>query len=388
MVNAILAYLEDQIRSVAVGTTLWLLTGCLFIFVMSRNFRGALGEAPRLTLDEDEQEIDRIHVRWPFLRTDTFLTSRRVIQSKLAWWLSKRGVKAISLDDVHSITWHRYTNWLLLLLAVYCLNTLNPAALLLLLFGLQSKVYTVRFGTPFAQMPYTRVVVTSTTRRQLAAMRAFYERSLDIWSRMIVEKRLATAVRSAVIVRTQRVSEGLVPGDIENDFAWGATLLSFIGAMMALAFAQRLFGPHVSFDDYLLGPVYIGLVAGVGGRSRRDGLWLALLGAFAVLTVKFPGSGILSFAADGRSPLFEEYVVVIGMLLLIALVAGWLARIHPMLAGAAVLLWTVVPRLTSTGSPLELSLITKVLLGAGWATLTILVDEFLRERFALTLERP
>ena len=59
-----------------------------------------------------------------------------------------------------------------------------------------------------------------------------------------------------------------------------------------------------------------------------------------------------------------------------------------MLAGAAVALWTVVPGLTSTGSPLELSLITKVLLAAGWATVAMSVDEFLRERFTLRVERP
>jgi hypothetical protein len=388
MTNAILAYLENQLRSASVGPSLWLIAVGLFVYVMSRNFRHIRDEEPPLKLDEGEREVDRIHVRWPTLRSHTFLTSRRVIQGRLSWWLSKRKITAISLDDVHSITWRRYTNWFLLLLGIYFLDSLNPAALLLLLFGLQSKVYTVRFATPFAQMPYTRIVVTSTTRRQLAAIRTFYEHALDIWSRMIVEKRLAAAVGESAAGPSVSPSDVSTRGDVENDFAWGGALLFYVCAILSLAVAQRLRGPHVSFDDYLFGPLYIGLVAGVAGRHRRDGLWLALLGWIALLTIKFPGSGILSFAADGGSPLFEEYVIVLATLGLIAYSASLLGRLHPFLAGFAVVLWAVVPPATSTGTLMDFSLLTKVLLGVAWATMLSITDEALREWFVSPQEAP
>ncbi len=382
MLNPLLAYLEGQVRSAAVGPLLWLLSLVLFAFVMWRNFQHVQKESVPVGLDEGEREVDQIRVSRFGLRTHSLLTTRRVVQGRFSWFLSKRKARAISLDDVCAIVWRRYTNWVLLLLAVFFISSVNPVALLLLLFGLQSKIYSLTFAIPVAQLPFTRVAILTTSRRQLSDMRAFYERALDVWSRMIVEKRLATAAGIAAsgvpATKWTRTDTDLV----ENDFAWGPALLAWVGLWLALGIAQRIVGPHISFDDYVFGPVYIGLVAAVATRKRRDGAWLALLGPLALLTLKFPGSGLTRLVTDGGSPLFEEYVMIIGTLLLVAATASALARVHCLAAPFAVLLWALVSPATSTGVVGDMSLLAKLLIATGWAMLLPTADDRLRGYFA------
>jgi hypothetical protein len=367
--DVILNYFIQQLRSAAVGPVMWTFGVGLFVYVMSRNFALLRRERPPLELDDGEREVDRISVEWPLLRTHTFLTSRRVVQARNSWFVSKRMNKAISLDDVHSIVWRRYTNWFLLALAIFFLNSVNPAAFLLLLFGLQSKIYSVRFATPFAQMPYTRIVVTTPARWQLAAMHRFHERARDIWSRTIVEKRLATAAvgMGALVPESSAVPS---PPIVESDFAWGSTLLFYVCAVMTFAIVQRMRGPHVTFDDYVFGPVYIGMVAGVAGSRRRDALWLALLAIVSLFTIKFPGT----VPADGGSPLFEEYAIVVGALLLVAVASNLLGILHPLFSPFGALLWAVVPVLTATGVVVDFALFARLLLAIGWAVVIGAID--------------
>jgi len=115
-----------------------------------------------------------------------------------------------------------------------------------------------------------------------------------------------------------------------------------------LAISQRLFGAHVTLDDYVVAPLLLGLPIAIALRSRRDALWSVLLGLAAMLTVKFPGSLIpflpaaipgLPTGSDGGAPYFEQYFAALGLLLLGSVVAAAVVRAVPAAAFLAPTLW-------------------------------------------------
>lgn len=328
--DALTNFLGALLRQYAVSPVLLTFVGVLFVYVMTRNYVRLRQEKLTPDLSEGERPLDEIEVNWVLMRTKTVLTNRRVIQLRLSWFLSKRKVLALALADLHSIVWRRRTNWICLLAGLYFVGTLNPLALLLVLYGLQGKIYSVIFDTPFAQMLWTRVPVRSLHREQLGDLVRFYRNAQVAWARTRAEKGLPAG--SAPV--------SPVP-EREADFLWGRPVWLYVVLLLVAGFLQRVLQPHVSFDDYVWAPIYLGLPVAVAFRSMRDGLWTAILGFVALFTIKFPSSGLVGLlVADGRSPYFEQYLLVLLTLLLMVLVASAIAKmIHPSLAFLAVLLW-------------------------------------------------
>ncbi len=328
--EAITEFLGALLRQFAVGPALLAFLLIVFIYVMTWNYRRLRRE--RLTPDllEGEKGVDQLDVDFGLARWQTVLTNRRALQLRLSWFLSKRRQLAVALLDVHSVVWRRYTNWVLIAVGLYFAGTFNPLALLLVVWGLECKIYSVRFQTPFAQMPWTRVVVTTFRRKQLSEFVRFYRSAQALWARIRTEKELADSSTRIGTVAEQ-----------DTDFAWGRPIWVYIWFLLACGLMQRIVEPHLSFDDYFFSPIYLGLPVAVAQRSRRDAVWTAIFGVTALLTMKFPSSGLTGFlVGDGRSPYFEQYVLVMVTLVVMALIASAIAQyLHPSLAFLAVIVW-------------------------------------------------
>jgi len=323
-------FLGSLLRQYLVTPVFFAFVGALFVYVMTWNYLRLRRE--KLTPDflEGERPLDELEVNWVLMRTKMVLTNRRIIQLRLNWFLSKRKVLALALADLHSIVWRRHTNWICLLAGFYFVGTLNPLALLLVLYALQGKIYSVIFDTPLAQMLWTRVPVRSLRRAQMGELVRFYRNAQAAWASVRAEKGLPAGAAPVSPVPER-----------EADFLWGRPVWVYVVLLLVVGFLQRLLEPHLSFDDYFCVPIYLGLPVAVAYRSTRDGLWAAILGFAALLTVKFPISGLAALIlGDGRSPYFEQYLLVMVTLVLMVLVASAIAKmVHPSLAFLAVLLW-------------------------------------------------
>lgn len=353
-------------RGLLVNPLIWLFFAILFVFVMTWNYLRLRREVFSPELLEGEQQLDELAGWGLGARTHTRLTNRRVLQLRLGWLLSRRKHYAIALADIHSVVWRRYTNWLLLIIGVWLVGKVNPVALLVLLLGLESKIYSVRFNTPVAQMPWTRMAVNTFRRRHFQEFVRFYRKAQVLWARTRTLKESAPAA-----VATPTPEE-------DKDFRWGMAVWSYVGLYIVLAVAQRIFERHVSLDDYLFAPLYLGLVIAVAQRKSRDAIWAAILGPVAMLTIKFPGLTPipgLSFGADGLTPYLEQYFGVMVAFLLMALAASAIAKaINPTLAFMALFLWLAWVAFHKSALALDTSLYGKCALAVVAATVLAWID--------------
>jgi len=323
-------------RRALVSPLLWAGFVLLFIAVMTINYLRLRNEKFVPEWLEGEQQLEEVVLPGWWMRTITRLTNRRILQVRLNWFLSKRKVYAIALDDIRSVVWRRYTNWVLIAAGVCFVGSSNPMALVLLMLGLEAKFHSIRFNTPFSEMPRTNMVVTSFQRKHFDELARFFRKAQLHWAQ----------------VRTQK--QPPAPGaadyrpESDQDFRWGLPVWAYVGVWMVFAIGQRLFGTHVTLDDYVVAPLLLGLPIAIALRSRRDALWTALLGLAAILTVKFPGSLIpflpvtipgLSTGSDGGGPYFEQYFTALGLLLLGSVVAAAVVRVVPVAAFLAPVLW-------------------------------------------------
>lgn len=351
--DALIDFIGGSLRVYAISPVLFAFLGVLFVCVMTRNYLRLREEKLTPDLLEGEQPLDRIEVDWVLMKTKTILTNRRIIHLSLNWFLSKRKILALALADLHSIVWRRHANWVCLLAGLYFIGTFNPLALLLVLYGIQGRIYSVVFDTPFAQMLWTRVPVRSLRRVQLGELVRFYRNAQATWARVRAEKGLPAGPAPVGAVAER-----------EADFLWGRPVWVYVVLLLVVGFLQRLLERHLCFDDYFFVPIYLGLPVAVACRSMRDGLWTAILGFAALFTIKFPASGLVGLlAADGRSPLFEQYALVMLTLVLVVLVAAAIARyVHASLAVLALLLWLALVRLHMPAVFFDLTLYAKVAL--------------------------
>jgi hypothetical protein len=356
--------LSFLVRHAAIVPVLLLFLLALFVWVMSRNWRCLRNERVVPDLIDSEQILDELVVDWGVMRTYTLLTNHRVLQIRLSWFLSKRKEKRVSLKDVHSVVWRRWTNWLYLLAGVWFLGTLNPLALLLTVFGLSSKIYSIRFDTPFAQMPWTRVAVVSFWRCQLGDFWRFYRNARSTWAR----------TRAGVSQLITPISHDT--GLCEQDFRWGRAVWVYLTVFMLAALVQRLSERHVSYDDYFFGPLYLALPAAAATRSVRDAAWGALLGAAGLFTIKFPSSGLVGMlAGDGGRPYFEQYLLVAAFSVIVVLLAAVIAtRVTPSLAFLAPSVWLVFIRLHSPTQVKDFSLYSKVSIAMALTVILLWVE--------------
>lgn len=321
---------------------------------------------------EGEQQLEEVVLPGWGMRSITRLTNRRVLQVRLNWFLSKRKVYAIALDDIHSVVWRRYTNWALIAIGVYLVGDSNPLALLALMLGLEAKIHSIRFNTPFAQMLRTNVVVTSFQRKHFEALARFFRKAQLHWAQVRTQKQLPAP--SAADYRPES----------DQDFRWGVPVWAGVGIWMALAIGQRIFGSHVTLDDYLIAPLLLGLPVALALRSRRDALWLALLGLSAMLAVKFPGKALVPFlpvaipglpaGSDGGAPYFEQYFAVLGLLGVASVVAATVARAVPTAGLFAPVLWLAFVAAFSPAQLLDTALYGKCALAITAAVLWSWLD--------------
>jgi hypothetical protein len=275
--------------------------------------------------------LEEIEVSHWWSRVWLRLTNKRIVQVRLSWFFSRRKIFGIALDDIHSVTWRRYTNWILILLGILLFGRTNPIALVVLMWGLESKILSIRFSTPLAQMPFprARATITSFRRRQFNEMATFYKKAQLYLAQVRTQKQLP--VQSNV---------SFIPEE-DKDFSWGVPVWIFVAMWLVIALGQRTLGNHVTLEG-LWGGILLGLPVAAAVQSLRSGVWTGILGASALIAVKFPGSlGLIVLASggDGGSPNLWQYVVLVVGASVIAAVAYGLSRVHPMAAFLAPLLW-------------------------------------------------
>lgn len=332
---------------VIVHPVLLIVLAGLLIYIWTYNYRRFVFQRTVTDYAADEEPLDAIAVNsWP-VRTETVLTNQRVFQSRLNWFFSRRKVYTIALKDVHSVVWRRHMNWILVLLAFMLMSWISSLALLLFLFAVESRINRLLFDTPFALMPRTRISIFSSYRQHIPQFLQFFNKAQQAWA----EIRKKQGLPAAVMTRSS-IAE-------ETDFLWGRTVWASVLFLLLCGLLQRLAEKHISYDDYVFFPIYVGLPAAVAIRSLRDGVWVTIVGFLAVFTMKFTGV----VASERVPPNFDEYVGVFAAVLLIVLAARFLAtRVHPALAGAAAVLWLLFVPLRSAPLFYDVALYGKVFL--------------------------
>lgn len=331
------------------GKLEYLLTGLfvflaivLFCVIMTINFRRLRHETFLPEWLEGEVQLEEIEVSHWWSRVWLRLTNKRIVQVRLSWLFSRRKVFGIALDDIHSVTWRRYTNWFLILLGIWLFGRSNPVALLVLMWGLESKILSIGFNTPLAQMPFprARASVTSFRRRQFNELATFYKKAQLYLAQVRVQKQIPVP---------RNVS--FIPEE-DKDFSWGLPVWVFVAVWLAIALGERTFGSHVTLEGFW-GGLLLGLPVAAALQSLRSGVWSGILGASALVAVKVPGSiGLVFLAsgADGGSPNLWQYVVLVVAAAVIAYAAYGLSCLHPMAAFLAPLLWLLPIAIMQHGS--------------------------------------
>ena len=331
------------------GKLEYLLTGLfvflsivLFCVIMTINFRRLRHETFLPEWLEGEVQLEEIEVSHWWSRVWLRLTNKRIIQVRLSWLFSRRKIFGIALDDIHSVTWRRYSNWFLILLGIWLFGRSNPVALLVLMWGLESKILSIGFNTPLAQMPFprARASVTSFRRLQFNELATFYKKAQLYLAQVRVQKQLPVS---------RNVS--FIPEE-DKDFSWGLPVWVFVAMWLAIALGERTFGTHVTLEG-IWGGLLLGLPVAAAVQSLRSGIWSGILGASALVAVKVPGSiglVVLASGADGGSPNLWQYVVLVAAAAVIAYAAYGLSRLNPIAAFLAPLLWLLPIAIMQPGS--------------------------------------
>jgi hypothetical protein len=310
-----------------------LLAIALFCTIMTINFRRLRNETFLPEWLEGEVQLEEIQVSHWWSRVWLRLTNKRIVQVRLSWLFSRRKIFGIALDDIHSVTWRRCANWFLILLGIVLFGRSNPIALVLLMWGLESRILSIRFATPLAQMPFprTRASVTSFRRRQFNELAAFYKKAQLYLAQVRTQKQLPVPR-----------NVNFIPEE-DKDFSWGAPVWVFVALWLAVALGQRTFGSHVTLEGFW-GGLLLGLPVAAAIQSLRSGIWSGVLGVAALVAIKFPGStGLLLLASgnDGGIPNLWQYFVLMASAALIAYAAYGLSRINPIVAFFAPILWVL-----------------------------------------------
>jgi hypothetical protein len=303
----------------------------VFCVVMTINFRRLRLEAFLPEWLEGEIQLEEIEVSNWWSRVRLRLTNKRIVQVRLSWFFSRRKIFGITLDDIHSVTWRRYTNWLLILLGILLFGRTNPIALIVLMWGLESKILSIGFNTPLAQMPFPRAhaSITSFRRQQFNELATFYKKAQLYLAQVRAQKQLPVSRETSFIP------------EVDKDFCWGLPVWILVMIWLAVAIGQRTLGTHVTLEG-VWGGLLLGLPVAGAVQSLRSGIWSGILGASALVAVKFSGSiGLVFFAkgGDGGGANLWQYAVLVVGAAVVALAAYGLSRVHPLAAFLAPFLW-------------------------------------------------
>ena len=298
---------------------------------MTINFRRLRHETFMPEWLEGEVQLEEVQASHWWSRVWLRLTNKRIVQVRLSWFFARRKVFGVALDDIHSVTWRRYTNWILIVIGIWLLGKSNPIALLFLMWGLESKILSIGFNAPLAQMPFPRAHarITSYRRRQFKELAVFYKKAQLYLAQVRTQKQLP-------VPRTM----SFIPEE-DQDFSWGLPVWVFVALWLVIALGQRTLGAHVTLEG-IWGGLLLGLPVAAAVKSLRCGVWSGILGASALVAIKFPGSIGLVFLASGSEggyPNLWQYVILVAAAALISLAAYGLFRVHWMAAYLAPLIW-------------------------------------------------
>lgn len=323
--------IESWLLTALLPKSIWLVLSLIavvsIIAVKTVNFRRRLLVKEEPILLDNETAIKSILVRNFLSRSSTRLTDHRVVQSRIWWWLSRRTADSIPLADVQAIFWQRWMNWPLILVAIYLIGRCNPVALILLMIGLEAKIYSVLFKRSFFHLPNSGIAVRSSRRRQFSELWNFFQFAQLQW----------LGRRSG----RQMTPESTTYSDVgpDRDFQFGPVVWAAIGLATLISFAQRFTG-HVTLYDGVLGPVLLALPVAAGRQKLRDGLLTAVFALSAVLCIKFPDFGVIpGLGSDGGHPNPMQYLVVLVTFCVVALFSALLSRLVKELASLALFLW-------------------------------------------------
>ena len=301
-------------QSLAVVPVLFGIGAVVFIYVMTWNYRRLREESWLVDLDAGEQEVDRLEVSRLLQTVRTVLTDRRVLQQRLHWFLSRRRYLAVELKDVHSVVLRSHVHLLGLFFAFYLLGTVNPLALLVLMYAIQTPVVGLRFSTVFSRMPLTRPGIRVPGRSRTSAFERFY---------MAARRVLATVQGGRQAGMSPAPAPGSTMPALLDGFRWSSLVWAHVVALMFLGALQRGFQGHLAFDDIYFTPLYLGLPVAAARRSLPDGVWVAILGFVGLCTVKFPSGGVLGsllLTSDGRPWLGEAALVLLFLVVMVLFV--------------------------------------------------------------------
>ncbi len=355
----------------SVWSGLVLLTFITLIAVKTFNYIRKLAGTEQPALLEDEKPVRTVSLRNYFSKSVTQLTDRRVLQGWTWWWLSRRSADSIHLADVQAIFWRKRMSLPLLIVGIALIGRMNPLALLLIMAGVEAKIYSVVFRRAFFHLPNSGIVVRTSRRSRYAELWSFFQLAQLHW----------LAQKGGGQIGAGNAKYADVGPD--RDFRFGLIVWVSVAAAMLTAMIQRWIG-HVTLYDILLGSILMALPMIAGRRGIRDGLLTAVFAFTALLCVKFPD--LVPFAGmplgpDGRAVNPVQYFEVLLTFCLVAVAAALLGRAAAQFASLALLLWIVFACLIGDHSYLDISVYARVALSIG-------VGLLLSGAFTAFLDRP
>ena len=302
-------------------TLLGLVGLLVLLYVWTRNYLRLRAERFHPELQLGEEDLCTIVSNAWLSQSEHILTSRRIFQFRKQWFFSRRRAHSLSLSDVTQISFHRRMSFLLLIFLWFGLGFL-PLALVVFMLLVELRFYTVNFYTHAFHPPRPFVFVRTFWPAQLGALDRFYRLAQSAWAARRVEKGLPAPIQE----RSLR----------ETDLRWGRAVWIAVGVYALAAFLQRQITPHITFNDYIFAPLYLGIPVGLARRGLHDALWSALFGIGMILAIAFPGT----LPSDFPPGDLEQYAFLIAALPVMALAAWALARwVHSLAAFLALLLW-------------------------------------------------
>ena len=315
---------------VEVGSLLISLLVLVLLYILTRNYLRLRSEPFHPDLQRGEEILEKLTANRLLSQTENVLTNHRILQFHKHWLLSRRFVHSLALQDATQVTFYRSISLYLLALLILLLGY-RPLALVLFMFVVERRLYAVRFETQAFFYLWPRVAVESTFPSQLGPLDHFYRQAQLAWAARRVERGMPASIPE----RTIR----------ETELRWGRPVWIAVGVYAVAAILQRTFQPHISFNDFIFAPLYLGIPPGLARRGRHEAVWSALFGVAMVIAIAFPGV----FAQDFPTAYLTEYLFLLAAVTVIALAASALAHwVHFATGFAALVLWPALVALYNT----------------------------------------
>ncbi len=331
------------------------------LWAFTYNFLKHRDEPWYTTLEAEEVERDRVEIRGLLGTTRMVLTDRRLLEQRVGWPFVRRMQRAVALEDIRSVSWRASVSIGLLALAFILFGRLNPLALLLVLYALQTPIAAVRFHTSYLFLPTVQPAIRAVNRADHSKLARFYACALGTLLQFQAVRQPA-APRRPPLRATAETSPG---------YAWSRTLWLHLLLLMALAVIGRLSYGHVVMTDLVLAPLYLGLTIAVAYLgTTADAIWAGVLSPLMVLAVKFPAGLLTAFLLNDGNAHLGECAVMLFAFVLAALGARWLGSLtHLPVYPFAALAWPAVVLLADRVGTRDLAFVAQLPLAMAAALL-------------------